>query len=233
MRRLLATLAVGIAGGMIGALLVTAGPAVGSPGDPLVLSQVNQAGPMTVLKSNGGLRILAKNPKRPPLMVYTPDSMPPLQVSSKARVANLNADLLDGLNASAFVRDSHLLVAHAGGDQSTTVPIFLSTAVRTVSLTPPVAGTVVVSSTANVSTESAGGVVSCSIGLPGLPTSGYTQTWESPGSNGSNGQLAGTRAFSVDGGALFEASLVCTTGGASPIATIRDSALTAIFIPNP
>jgi hypothetical protein len=54
---------------------------------------------MTVLKTNGGFRILAKSPKRPPLMVITPDSMPPLQVSSQAKVANLNADLLDGLDA--------------------------------------------------------------------------------------------------------------------------------------
>jgi hypothetical protein len=166
-------------------------------------------------------------------MVYSPDSMPPLDVSSTAKVKNLNVDLLDGLLSSAFVRDSHLLAAYAGGDQSTSVAVFTSKVVRTVSLTPPVAGTVIVSSTANVSTESAGGVVSCSIGLLGLPASGYTQIWESPGPNGSNGQLAGTRGFSVTGGALFEAGLVCSTGGASATATIHDSSPTAVFIPNP
>ena len=105
MRRALTLLTAGLAAALVAALIVVAVPAEGAPngggpGDPLLLSRVNQAGPMTVLKSNGGFRILAKNPKRPPLMVYTPDSMPPLDVSSSAKVENLNADLLDGSNAA-------------------------------------------------------------------------------------------------------------------------------------
>jgi hypothetical protein len=55
---------------------------------------------MTVLKTNGAFMILAKNPKRLPLRAYTPDSMPPLDVSSTARVDNLNADLLDGMDCA-------------------------------------------------------------------------------------------------------------------------------------
>ena len=107
MRRALTPAVVGVSVALIAALVVVAVPADGAsngggPGDPLLLSRVNQAGPMTVLKTNGGFRILAKNPKRPPLMVYTPDSMPPFDVSSTAKVQNLNVDLLDGLDSSAF-----------------------------------------------------------------------------------------------------------------------------------
>jgi hypothetical protein len=117
MRRTLTLLTAGLSAALIAALVVVAVPAEGAPngggpGDPLLLSRVNQAGPMTVLKTNGGFRILAKNPKRPPLMVYTPDSVPPLDVSSQAKVANLNVDLLDGLDASAFSR-----VVHAHDDR--------------------------------------------------------------------------------------------------------------------
>jgi hypothetical protein len=116
MRRTLTSLAAGLAAAVIAALVAVAVPAEGAPngggpGDPLLLSRVNQAGPMTVLKTNGGFRILAKNPKRPPLMVYSPDSMPPLDVSSQAKVANLNADLLDGMDSSAFSPAGH---AHDG-----------------------------------------------------------------------------------------------------------------------
>ena len=105
MRRTLTLLVSVLTGALIAALVVVAVPAEGAPngggpGDPLLLSRVNQAGPMTVLKTNGGFRILAKNPARPPLMIYSPDSMPPLDVSSTAKVANLNVDLLDGESAA-------------------------------------------------------------------------------------------------------------------------------------
>jgi hypothetical protein len=101
MRRTLTLLVSALAAALVAAVVVVAVPAEGAPngggpGDPLLLSRVNQAGPMTVLKTNGGFRILAKNPARPPLMIYSPNSMPPLEVTSKAKVTNLNADLLDG-----------------------------------------------------------------------------------------------------------------------------------------
>ena len=151
MRRTLTLLTVGLASALIAALVVVAVPAEGAPngggpGDPLLLSRVNQAGPMTVLKSDGGFRILAKNPKRPPLMIYSPDSMPPLDVSSKAKVENLNVDLLDGLDSTAFLKDSHLVVAYVGGQQSRDVSSS-HTIVRSVTLTPPIDGTVIVNST--------------------------------------------------------------------------------------
>src|SRR3990167_1538192 len=48
-----------------------------------------------------------------PGFVSLATSGPPLQVSSSERVANLNADLLDGLEAAAFAAAAH---THPGGD---------------------------------------------------------------------------------------------------------------------
>jgi len=239
MRRTLTLLTAGLAAALIAALVVVAVPAEGAPngggpGDPLLLSRVNQAGPMTVLKTNGGFRILAKNPARPPLMIYTPDSMPPLDVSSTAKVENLNVDMLDGLDSTAFVRGTDLVAAYAGGEQTVEVDD-LGGVVRSVSLTPPGAGTVIVHSTAHVLVDTAGDGVTCSIITGEIPDSSYGQVWSSTSTSGlREGQLAGTRGFTVTGRGPFTANLYCDiSSGLSDEARIWNSALTAIFIPNP
>ena len=165
----LTTLAVGDSGAFVAGLVLIAIPAESAPngggtGDPLLRLRVNQAGPMTVLKTNGGFRILAKALKRPPLMVFTPDSTPPpLQVSSQAKADNLKADLLDGFDASAFVRGSELVAAPTEANGSEYVVAGVETVVASVSLTPPSPGTVLVwsSGTAEASVEGEG--VDCSI----------------------------------------------------------------------
>jgi len=236
MRRTLTLLAAGLAGALVAALVVVAVPAEGAPngggpGDPLLLSRVNQAGPMTVLKSNGGFRILAKNPKRPPLMIYTPDSMPPLDVSSTAKVENLNVDLLDGLDSTAFVRGTDLVAAYAGGSQSEFVTS--PEVVRSVSLTAGT-GTVVVTSTAVVETPNPGDGVTCSITTGTNIEPGYQQLWTSPGGTGEWGQLAGTRGFPVSLRGSFTANLVCAhVGSVSSSSGVTNAAMTAIFIPSP
>jgi len=238
MRRLLALLTVGLAAALIAALVVVAVPAEGAPngggpGDPLLLSRVNQAGPMTVLKTNGGFRILAKNPVRPPLMIYTPDSMPPLDVSSTAKVNNLNADLLDGMDSTAFVRGTDLVAAYAGGSQAETVTS-TPEVVRSVSLTPGGDGTVIVNSTAAVSSLNAGDGVTCSITTGTELDSYHLQIWTSAGIVGEWGQMAATRGFAVTGRGPFTAKLVCAHfGSLGPTSHVSNSALTAIFIPNP
>jgi hypothetical protein len=237
MRRMFTTFAVGMSGALIAALVVIAVPASGvpnggGPGDPLLLSRVNQAGPMTVLKTNGGLRILAKNPKRPPLMVYTPDSMPPLDVSSTAKIDNLNADLLDGLDSSAFVQGSQLIAPFsAGAGDDAVFWVASETVVRSLTLTPPAAGTVVVNSTAAVSSSAAGRRARCSITQWDSLTSGFLQEWESAGEDGEHGQLAGTRQFVVSGGTPFTVNLVCASAGGT--VSVAAPALTAIYLPGP
>ena len=238
MRRTLTLLTIGLSAALIAALVVVAVPAEGAPngggpGDPLLLSRVNQAGPMTVLKTNGGFRILAKNPVRPPLMIYSPDGMPPLQVTSTAKVTNLNADMVDGVNASAFVRKSQLtmpVAAYSGGDQTVSVS-YSGGVVRSVSLTAPAAGVVIVNATANVRQIGTGDQTTCSITTGPSTDSGYLLLSENSGGN-TIAQLAGTRGFTVTGGS-FTANLVCVYEGLAITSTIRDSAMTAIFIPNP
>jgi hypothetical protein len=226
---MLATLAVGVVGGMFGALLVSAIPATGSPGDPLTLSAVNQAGPMTVLKSNGGFRILAKNPARPPLMVYTPDSMAPFQISSAAKVDNLNADLLDGLDSSAFVEAVDLTGprgASASGNGSVAVGDY--TSVRTLTIEAPTAGWALVNSTATASTTTAGRTVYCSIST-GTFDGYHAQAWESAGPNGSTGQLAGTRLYRVYSDTTL--NLICVTSDHGP-ANVGDATMAALYVPD-
>ena len=260
MRRALTPAVVGVSVALIAALVVVAVPADGAsngggPGDPLLLSRVNQAGPMTVLKTNGGFRILAKNPKRPPLMVYTPDSMPPFDVSSTAKVQNLNVDLLDGLDSSAFspaghahdgryyteaesdarfVRDSDLVMpvaAYSGGDDAVHVGS-TDTVVKAVSLMAPAAGVVIVSSTTAVEEPTAYDLVACSITTGTAIDHTHRQDWESPGEPGYLWQMSGTRGFPVAAGAAFTANLVCRHSGNSPSTSFTDTVMTAIFIPN-
>ena len=306
MRRTLTLLTVGLSAALVAALVMVAIPAQGAPngggpGDPLLLSRVNQAGPMTVLKTNGGFRILAKNPKRPPLMIYSPDSIPPLDVSSTAKVENLNVDLLDGLDSSAFSPAAHLhddryytetesdarylgktakaadadlldgldssaflgttakaadanlldgldstayvkgtdlvlpIAAYEGGIQYDEANSW-EAVVRSVSLTPPTAGTVLVNSTVVAAEETAGAGVACSITDAETMNWDYEQYWTSGGFGSSAiGQLAGTRGFPVTGDTSFTANLVCVrVGGTEGGSTLLyDSSLTAIFIPNP
>ena len=279
MRRMLTVFAVGLSGALVAAVVVVAVPAEGAPsgggpGDPLLLSRVNQAGPMTVLKTNGGLRILAKNPVRPPLMVYTPDSMAPFDVSSTARVDNLNADLLDGLDSSAFspavhahddryfteaeadarflgstataanaelldgldsdafVRGDDLLVAGIGVEGAFTVTT-TDTVVKSVSLTPPADGTVLLVSSATAVESFPGDGVACTITTGTALDTTFVQAWMGGGLDASLGSLAGTRGFSVDGGVPFTANLVCRHSGASGSTNVDGASLMAIFIPYP
>jgi hypothetical protein len=121
------------------------------------------------------------------------------------------------------------LAVHAGGDQFETVT-FPAEVVRFVSLTAPVAGTVIVNSTATAVEDTAGGQVVCSITTGTTIDFAFLQIWESPGSAGHLAQLAGTRGFDVAAGQTLTVGLVCAHFGTSGSSEILDSALTAIFV---
>jgi hypothetical protein len=121
------------------------------------------------------------------------------------------------------------LAVHAGGNQNE--PVTASDeVVRSVSLTAPVAGVVIVNSTATAVQVTAGNVVRCSITTGTVHDFGFEQFWQSPGSPGSFEQLAGTRGFDVTAGQALTVNLVCDHFGASSSSNIFDSALTAIFV---
>ncbi len=118
------------------------------------------------------------------------------------------------------------VAATAGGDQD----LALTSAdniVRSVSLMPPANGTVIVSSSGQLQGISVG-ISRCSISLTGeLDTDAYQIV---SGAAGQYHSIAGTRGFVVTKGSLLTVNLVCNefTGDA----TLRDSALTAIFAPS-
>jgi hypothetical protein len=121
------------------------------------------------------------------------------------------------------------LAVHAGGDQGELVTT-TDEVVRSVSLTAPVAGVVVVNSTVAVSEPNAGDFVRCSITTGTTIDTTFLQYWRSPGAPGSITQLGGTRGFDVTAGELFTVNLVCDHFGTSGSSNVEDSAMTAIFV---
>jgi hypothetical protein len=148
--------------------------------------------------------------------------------------ANRYATAAD-LSAATFPTSGRYpLAVHAGGDQNEIVT-GVAEVVRSVTLTAPVAGTVIVNSTATAFEDTAGGVVGCSITTGTTIDFNFVQHWQSAGdiANGSFAQLAGTRGFDVTAGQTLTVNLVCAkTGGGSVDSGILDSALTAIFVAN-
>jgi hypothetical protein len=147
------------------------------------------------------------------------------------RIAGANRyDTAADLSAATFPTSGRYpLAVHAGGNQFETVTT-ADEVVRSVTITAPVAGTVIVNSTANAGEANAGDAVRCSITTGDAIDSSFIQFWQSSGSNGANGQLAGTRGFDVTAGQTLTVNLVCRHFGADGSSAILDSALTAIFV---
>ncbi len=64
-------------------------------GDSLIIGQLNSAGGVTTLKNTGSGATLS--------LISSDPSRPNLKMSSQAKIAKLNADLLDGQDSSAFL----------------------------------------------------------------------------------------------------------------------------------
>lgn len=98
-----------LVGVLFGALLVLGTlPSRAAPGDSLVLGQRNLSGTrqtkLWAAAPNSVLKITNKLAGTPALWLEVrDDSVPPLRVSSPARVPNLNADMVDGRDAAAFL----------------------------------------------------------------------------------------------------------------------------------
>jgi hypothetical protein len=83
-------------GGLVTALVITGGGvAVAGNGNPLLLGKTNKATKITELKNGGS-----------PLKLTSKQGKAPLVVNSGAKVANLNADKLDGVDSTGFLRSS-------------------------------------------------------------------------------------------------------------------------------
>jgi len=117
----------GLAGVMVGIVVMAAIPAVATNGDYMIVGEKNNAQRATKLISKGGLVLNVGKAGNPALTINVVGDTPPLQVNSSSLVANLNADLLDGMEAGAFARaeDVHpfILVLPPG---YTTTPAYVS-----------------------------------------------------------------------------------------------------------
>ena len=218
-----------IVGGLISGLVMTALPVVAGVGDTAIVGQQNKsASRATTFQGLGGKGVLRARSTRnnPALDLQVNGNAAPMTVDSTRRVKNLNADMVDGRNA----RDLQVLAAHAGGDQH---ELITSTeeVVRSVSLTAPTDGVVVVNSSAYAAESTSGDDVVCSITTGTALDSNFAQQWSSSGGGGNVAPMAGTRAFDVPAGEVTF-NLVCAQFGDSADAFLSDSALTAIFIPN-
>ena len=78
--------------GVASALVLAGGTAYATNGGSLLLGRSNTATATTALNNSAGT----------PLALASAPGLPPLRVNSSAKVANLNADHLDGLDATAF-----------------------------------------------------------------------------------------------------------------------------------
>jgi hypothetical protein len=94
-----------LVGGLVVALLLAVLPASAGDGDGMILGTKNHARRVTKLIGKNGLEIRAS--KNIPMRLFSPDGVPPLQVNQQVLVDNLNADLVDGLDAEAFASAGH------------------------------------------------------------------------------------------------------------------------------
>lgn len=99
---------------LVALVISLGGASIAATGGNFILGQSNTADARTTLTSNvagaQALRIVNTDagPNSSALALTTASTRPPFVLNSRVRVANLNADLLDGLDAAAFARTGNI-----------------------------------------------------------------------------------------------------------------------------
>jgi len=123
----------------------------------------------------------------------------------------------------------------AGGDQAMDVTD-TDTVVRVLPIAAPAGtdGIAIVNSSLYAVQTTQGDQIWCSISVGSTALDfDALEFWESSGNGqGAVGAMSGTRGISLAAGESQTINLVCRVNGASGIANIRDSSLTAIFVPS-
>lgn len=94
-----------IVGIAVGTLLVASAPVIADVGDAVLQGRVNTVNQRTTIRGESAgstLRLINSRAGAAGLSVVVEPGSPPLRVTSKKKVENLNADLLDGRNAAYF-----------------------------------------------------------------------------------------------------------------------------------
>lgn len=161
----------GLAGGILGALLLATVPMVSAAvGEAVNLGEVNKANAITSIRgtSDVTLRLNNQQADAPALDLRVTDGSAPFKVNSSAKVAHLNADKLDGRSANGLVR-----VAHASTDEHTQEDGIVTSA----SINAPTRGLLVINASAYVAADE-WTAVACRLGITSgglVDTSGWRE----------------------------------------------------------
>jgi hypothetical protein len=110
---------------VVAVVLGVASMAFAGNGDPWILGQLNSATTMTRLAGSGGvdgpMLVVTNNDAGSDdtaLDLNVQSGEPPMTVNSQTRVANLNADRLDGMNSSSFAAYKRTVIVSPAGSNA-------------------------------------------------------------------------------------------------------------------
>lgn len=190
-----------------------ASTALGANGDNFRLGKKNVASAIS--------RLIKQGPG-PALKLQVGAGQPPLAVNSPARVANLNADRLDGKSANDLIR-----VASAKDDDNARVGS--NGVVLTTSITAPTAGFLVIDASSDVFNKFTSTFATCFIRVDGtvdvpsdraMQLNGTTNNEEDCATNTVVPVAAGVHTVNLEAGFISSADT-----------TFDESTLTALFVP--
>jgi hypothetical protein len=153
------------------------------------------------------------------------------EVSKSLFPTQINADTLNGLHPSAY----QSLAWHTSQEE----PIDIGPddeVILSLAITAPRDGVIIANSSTAAISGFAGTTIYCAITTGSRRSyDDPRQAWESPGVDGDQGQLAGTRGFDVKAAQFIKINLVCESpDSVMPAqAILDDPVLTAMFFPNP
>ena len=224
------TLALGLIGGLLGALLITSMPAVtAAVGDPIRVGRINRGFATTVLRSPADQTLRVVNTGGgEALNLRVGQGNRPLTVDSNTRIPKLNADRVDNRHANQLVRAAYALEPETITDNG---------AAASVEITAPTAGLLVLSGSAEVYLHSSAGSrdrVQCSLfvqrGSTTIKRGYHNVTVHEPGTphtSNDSAICASDAAFGVQPG-TYEVGLWFDQ---IENARISGSAVWAIFVP--
>jgi len=94
-----------LVGVAIGGMLFASVPVIADVGDAVLQGQGNVVDARTTLRGDAAganFRVIGERPGTAAVSIFTEAGTPPLKVNRKAKVANLNADLLDGRHGGFY-----------------------------------------------------------------------------------------------------------------------------------
>jgi len=219
-----------LAGGLIGAMLMAALPAVAATDGNFILGRRNGAGSPTKLISANGIttmRITNAGGVAPLDLVAKP-GVPPMKVNTSAWVKNLNADLLDGRQANQLVRLAH---AHSANVDEALFGGGASADILTTTIETPTAGFLHVTASVTVSGTTYDDFF-CEIEVGATTTPGSTKfgVVDAPGGTHTSGYFD---ICATNGVTMVPAGThtVKFHFGNRASADLDDAALSVIFIP--